>query len=110
MSKSKENDETIEKSKEKDETIKKVVSAFVFDGLGFENIEKIGTFPLIINLKNAIKQENEEDKNKFYMILKNQHPQLYEFILKHEEKFENFYKMDNDALLSLKKSIDENKL
>ena len=31
-----------------------------FDGEYFENIEKIGAFPPIINLKNAIKQENEE--------------------------------------------------
>lgn len=29
---------------------------YTFDGLYFENIEKVGVFPLIINLKNAIQQ------------------------------------------------------
>lgn len=31
---------------------------YTFDGVNFENIEKIGVFPLIINLKNALQQNN----------------------------------------------------
>ena len=55
---------------------------YTFDSVYFESIEKIGAFPLIINLKNAIKQENLEDKIKCFTILKNQHPQLNQFMLK----------------------------
>ena len=36
---------------------------YTFDGKYFENIEKIGAFQPIINLKNAIQQENEEKLN-----------------------------------------------
>lgn len=72
-----------------------------FDGLYFENIEKIGDFPPIINLKNANQRENEEYKTKCKSILENQHPQLYEFMLKHEESFENFFKLNNNGLLTL---------
>lgn len=35
---------------------------YTFDGVYFENVEKIGDFPLIINLKNAIKQENKDEQ------------------------------------------------
>ena len=50
---------------------------YTFDGVYFENIEKIGAFPQIINLKNAIKQENKKEEQECTKILENQHPQLY---------------------------------
>jgi hypothetical protein len=70
---------------------------YTFDGVYFENVEKIGDFPLIINLKNAIKQENKKEQEQCEMILKNQHPQLNEFMLKHEENFKNFDLTNNQA-------------
>jgi hypothetical protein len=45
---------------------------YTFNGKYFENIETIGDFPPIINLKNSIKQENEEEINECLTILKNQ--------------------------------------
>lgn len=48
----------------------------MFDGKYFENIEKIGAFPPIINLKNAIKHNNEKERKKCAKILQNEHPQL----------------------------------
>ena len=74
---------------------------YTFDGKYFENIETIGAFTPIINLKNAIKQENEEELNECLTILDNQHPQLWEFVLEHEESFDNFFKLQNNALLTL---------
>ena len=58
---------------------------YTFDGKYFENRESIGNFQLIINLKNAIKQENEEELNECVMILENQHPK---FMFKHEDSFD----------------------
>jgi hypothetical protein len=75
---------------------------YTFDGKYFENIEKIGAFPHIIYLKNAIKQENEKEQKECATILKNQHPQLCEFIMKHTDSFEKFFESDNNALLTLK--------
>ena len=34
---------------------------YTFDGINFENIEKIGDFPPIINLKNARKQNKRKE-------------------------------------------------
>ncbi len=45
----------------------------------------------MINLKNARKQQNEEQLNECVTILKNQHPQLYKFMLKHKESFNKFF-------------------
>jgi len=74
---------------------------YTFDGVYFENIEKIGAFSPIINFKNAIKQENDEKQNECVKILENQHPQLYTFLLKYEKSFMKFFELDNNALLTL---------
>ena len=74
---------------------------YTFDGKYFENIESIGAFPPIINLKNAIKQENEDERKRCNKILKNKHPQLFAFMLKHKESFHEFCNRDNNALLTL---------
>ena len=74
----------------------------MFDGKYFENIESIGAFPPIINLKNSIKQENEEQINECLSILENDYPQLYEFMMKNKESFTNFFKLHNNALLTLR--------
>lgn len=75
---------------------------YTFDGIYFENIEKIGDFKQIIKLKNATKQGNEEESKECLTNLKNKNPQLFEFILKHGESFKNFFELDNNALLTLK--------
>ena len=81
---------------------------YTFDGKYFENIEAIGVFPPIINLKKAIKQENKEEINECLTILNNQHPQLYEFMLKHKESFNNFFQLHNNALLTVsEENIDK---
>lgn len=83
------------------DTISKKVD-YTFDGVYFENIEKIGTFPPIINLKNSIKQRNEEEKEICFMFLENHHPQLCEFMVENTENFSNFFKLNNNVLLTLK--------
>jgi hypothetical protein len=55
-------------------TISDFFLIIVFDGIFFENIEKIGAYPPIINLKNAIKQNNQKEIRDCKNILKNQHP------------------------------------
>jgi hypothetical protein len=52
----------------------------------------------INNLKNVIKQQNKEEKDNCLTNLKNQHPQLYEFLLKQESFFDFF---NNNELLTL---------
>lgn len=79
---------------------------YTFDDVYFESIEKIGAFSLIINLKNAIKQKNEEEHTNCENILKEQNPQLHEFMLKNKTSFNKFFKLHNNALLTLKSSID----
>ena len=74
---------------------------YTFDGKYFENIETIGVFSPIINLKNAVKQENEEENKKCVKILENDHPQLQEFMNKNFKSFDNFFKLHNNALLTL---------
>ena len=53
---------------------------FTFDGVYFENIAKIGAFPPIINLKNARKQSERKVYDDCIRIIKNEHPQLLEFM------------------------------
>ena len=62
-------------------------SDYIFDEIDYESIEKIGVSLPIINLKNAIKQENKRKQEECYTIIKNQHPQLYEFMLKNKNSF-----------------------
>ena len=74
-----------------DDSLPLKMADYTFDGVYFENIEKIGTFQQIINLKNAIKQENEEEIEECTTILENQYPQLYQFIMKHKDSFNYFF-------------------
>ena len=78
---------------------------YKFDGVYFENTEKIGAFPPIINLKNAIKQDNNLYKKDCTQILENQYPQLFEFMKTHKERFDNFYKLDINASLTFEQDI-----
>lgn len=80
---------------------------YTFDAVYFENIEKIGAFPKITNLKNAIKQNNQQETRDCTTILKNQHPQLFKFMKLHKENFDDFFKLDNNALLTLPDNKNE---
>ena len=55
---------------------------YIFDGIYFESIEKIGTFQPIVNLKSAIKQDNYKEQSDCEVILENQYSQLHEFMTK----------------------------
>lgn len=92
---------TIDENKPDPKDMKTFKADYTFDGVYFENIDKIGAFLPIINLKNVIKQNNQKERNDCNMILRNQHPQLFEFMKKHRKSFENFFKPDNNALLTL---------
>jgi hypothetical protein len=52
-------------------------------------------------LKNAVKQNNLKEVEEIANTLQIHHPQLTEFMDKHEENFNNFFKPDNNALLTL---------
>jgi hypothetical protein len=82
---------------------------YTFDGVYFENIEKIGAFPPIINLKNAMQEINSNIKEirSCRNILKNEHPQLFEFTLKHNQSFKKFFKLHNNAFLTLEELKSE---
>jgi hypothetical protein len=47
----------------------------------------------------------EKEYEKCITILKNEHPQLYTFMNKNKENFDKFFKLHNNALLTL--TLDE---
>ena len=49
--------------------LNKLFGQYTLDGVYFGSIEEIGNFPVIINLKNAINQENKEEAGKYEKIL-----------------------------------------
>jgi len=55
-----------------------------------------------MNIK-SINQQNEKEYEKCITILKNEHPQLYTFMNKNRESFDKFFKLNNNALLTLNK-------
>ena len=79
---------------------------YTFDGINFENIEKIGDFPPIINLKNARKTNKRKEYDDCISLIQERYPQLFEFMKKHKESFNNFFKLDNNALLSLENETE----
>ena len=60
----------------------------------------IGT-DILAGLRNIVGGEVHE----YTKILENQHPQLYEFMLKHKASFVNFFKLHNNALLTLNEEV-----
>jgi len=93
--------DNVQKMQEKNEMTDENKGDYTFDGVYFENIEKIGAFPPIINLKNALKLNNGKERYDCVTILKNHHPQLYQFMNKHIQSFEIFFELHNNALLTL---------
>ena len=74
------------------------IDNYTFDGKYFDKIETIGASSPIINFKNAVKQVNEEEMGKYNKILENDHSQLWEFMNKNTNSFDNFFKLHNNVL------------
>jgi hypothetical protein len=62
----------------------------MFDGQYFLNIEKIGAFTPIKNLKKSIKQNNLQQTRNCTIYIKTQYPQLFEFMKNHKVSLGNF--------------------
>jgi membrane-bound lytic murein transglycosylase len=74
---------------------------YTFDGMHFENIEKLAASSQIQNIKIAFNQSNKEDFNKQYDTISRDSPELYSFMEKNSSCFENYIRGDNDASLNI---------
>lgn len=73
----------------KENTLILDIKAYSFDGLNFENISKISLMSHILDLKEAIIRGDSQRQKDSSNILKNDYPQLYEFMRKQRKSFEN---------------------